>query len=268
MNRFDRFCYKYNRYSIKNLMLYITAGNLAVFLLSFLFVETGSITSLLSFDADAILRGEVWRLLTFIFIPPSSSPLFILLVLYVYYLIGNSLEQEWGSLKFNIYYLTGMLGTMAIGFIFRFSVTTEYLNLSLFLALATLFPNYTFMLFFVIPVKAKYLAFLNALFLLATVVFSSFPYNLLPIVAVANYILYFFGAYIRILKNRKNHYRRSREFRSTVRETTARVDYFNKCVICGRTDTEYPELEFRYCDQCNGHYCYCMEHLHNHEHKK
>ena len=168
MKRVDLFCYKHPRFGVNNLMLYIVFGTLAVWLLGAM-DTTGMIESYFAFDAAAVLRGQVWRIITFVFIPQSSG-LWLFLFLYFYYFVGSTLEREWGPGRFTIYYLTGMLMTIIYGFITYFVtgrsyfMTSNYINLSMFFAFATLFPDNVVLLFFIIPIKMKWLAVLDALY--------------------------------------------------------------------------------------------------------
>ena len=120
-----------------------------------------SLSSVLTFNRDAVLHGQIWRLITFVFIPPNSNILFILFSLYFYWLIGRSLENLWGAFRFNVYYLCGMIGTILTGLITGYAIN-NYLNLSLFLAFALMYPDYQGMAFFVLPVNMKYLALIDA----------------------------------------------------------------------------------------------------------
>src|SRR5665648_175947 len=155
--------YKYGRHAISNLMRFIVFGMAFVFIADLVISsQTGStLTSILVFDRNAIFAGQIWRLVSFVFIPPSSSILFIILSLYFYWLMGSAMEDEWGSFKFDIFYLCGVLGSIAAGLITGYA-TNNYLNMSLFLAFALLFPEFKINLFFVLPIKVKYLAYLDA----------------------------------------------------------------------------------------------------------
>ena len=154
----DRFCYKHPRLSIPGLMRYIVIGNVLVFLLDLF--STGGYpiaTSLLSFSSDAILQGQIWRIITFVFVPATSRNIFLFAItLYFYYFIGNALEREWGSNKFTIFYFFGILLNILVGFLVG-TASMYYVNMSMFFAFATLYPNLQFLLFFIIPVKAKLL---------------------------------------------------------------------------------------------------------------
>lgn len=205
---------KLGKYYIRNLMTVIVAGMVIVYLGDMFMAAGGmSVSSWLSLNIAAVMRGQVWRLITFVFIPPSSNVFFILINLYFYFMLGRMLESYWGGFRLNVYYLFGILGTIAGAFVAYFLVpyvssaaalispTNAYLNLSLFLALATLMPDMEFRLFFLIPLKAKWLAIAYAVLLvipiLQTVVFSPNPLGngLTQLIALVfsliNYLIFF-----------------------------------------------------------------------------
>ena len=167
---------------------------------------------------DRVLQGEIWRLVTYIFIPPSFSPFWIIFVLYFYYLVGTGLEQAWGAFRFNLYYLLGMVGTTVAAFITGAGYTGVYLNLSLFLAFAHLYPDFQLLLFFILPVKIKYLAWLNWALLGGTVLLGALPHKIAAVAAVINFFI-FFGKDIyrdiklkrQVRRNRKRFFRRSKK---------------------------------------------------------
>lgn len=258
----DRLEKRIGKFCIRNLMIYIIAMNAVVFLMAYLFPEL-NIVSRLALVPELVLKGEVWRLVTFLFIPMSFHPFWIIFTLYFYYMIGTSLEHEWGAFKFNVYYFIGVLGTIAGAFLGGLGTST-FLNLSLIFAFAYLFPNYQIMIFFFFPVKIKYLA----LFYAAGLVFT---FALMPIVGLitvlgsaVNFILFFWkDIYYRIRFNRKA-YMNQKEFK----EKIPKIHVMHRCTICGITDVEDRKMDFRYCVDCEGDYEYCMDHLYNHEHVK
>lgn len=212
--------YKYGRYYIRNLMGIIVAGMVGVYLFSMMNIP---LASYMAFDRNAILQGQVWRIITFIFIPPATDSLWLLISLYFYYMMGNLLESHWGGFKLNIYYLFGILGAIAAGFIVRFGSNT-YLNLSLFLAFATIAPDAEFRLFFILPVKAKWLAIAYAVLLVVPLVgtFVQSPtlglYSLVSLVfSLVNYFIFFGPTLVRgvqeelrIRRNRRNWYNQNK----------------------------------------------------------
>ena len=179
-------------FGINNLMLIIVGAMAIVFVFDFA-IAGGlgrDLSSVLSFDRAAILKGQVWRIFTFLFIPPSTNILFAALTMYFYWLIGSTLENQWGSFGFTLYYFLGVLGAIASGFITGYS-TNYYLNMSLFFAFALLFPDYQVLLFFIIPVKMKWLAALDALLFIWSFVTSPWSGRLALLMAVVNVIIFF-----------------------------------------------------------------------------
>ncbi len=275
----DRFCYKHPRFGVQNLMLYIVIANAVVYLFSSM-DSTGSFIGYLRFVPSRIFAGEIWRVVTFVLIPEGSNILYVALFLYFYYFIGSNLENTWGTAKFTVYYLSGMLITVVYGFIVWLItrsalisgyVTAHYLNLSMFLAFATLYPDTQVLLFFFIPIKVKWLALLDAFYFLLVLFIYPFPLNLLPIIAALNYFL-FCGGYLSgvfsPLKYRLRKYTKSPNPRAFKSKKGAPPPYSHKCSVCGRTDTDYPNLEFRYCSRCVGYHCFCEDHINNHIHFK
>ena len=200
---------KFGRYAIKNLMLYIVGAMGVVFAVDFM-MPAVSLINILAFNTEAIMQGEVWRVITFIAIPPAESIIFIVFALYIYWLIGSALEREWGAFKFNLFYLCGMIGTIAGGLITGFA-TSFYLNLSLFLAFAMLYPNFELRLFFILPVKIKWLALINVAFLVIAFVFSTWPGRVAILVSIINVILFFGKNFVNNIKqrHRKAQWKRS-----------------------------------------------------------
>ncbi|MDE7121862.1 MAG: rhomboid family intramembrane serine protease [Oscillospiraceae bacterium] len=210
LNKLER---KYGKFAISNLMTIIVFGMGLVFLLdSFTSANPDyeyGLTSLLYFDRDAVFHGQIWRILTFLFLPPDSSPFFIVFALYFYWLIGNVLERKWGSFKFNIYYLCGILGTIISGMITGYA-TNMFLNLSLYLAFAILFPDFEILLLFFIPVKMKYLAILEGILLVISLIFSDWTDRLCILFSLVNLILFFWKDLYNQIRywNRRNQWRR------------------------------------------------------------
>lgn len=276
----DRFCARHPRFGIPNLMLYIVIGNVAVYLLS-VFTRANDVNALnfLAFSLAGLLRGEIWRLITFIFVPGYSQPFFLIISLYFYYWIGSTLEREWGTARFNLYYFSGTLLTV-IGAILASLITgqywllvagTTYVNLSMFLAFAVLFPDVQVLLFFILPVKMKWLAYLDgalfALNIVTSLANGDWAGVILPIVALLNFIVFIWPE-IQRLNNRRKYQSSPKavNFRRAVRQQQKQQPYRHKCAVCGRTDADHPELQFRYCSKCAGYHCFCQDHIFTHVH--
>ena len=279
----ERFCARHPRFGIPNLMRYIVIGNVVVYILSML-SRNADATALdfLAFNLNSLLHGEVWRLVTFVFVPEYSSPFALLISLYFYYWIGSILEREWGTAKFTLYYAGGALLTL-LGVVITSLITgnhfytlagTGYVNLSMFLAFAVLFPNMTVLLFFIIPIKIKWLAIIDGAFFAFEIVSGILSGNVVgiitPVLALLNFAI-FITPHVRYLRQ-KTQYRHSPgvvNFRRTVHQAQQqqqKAPYHHKCAVCGRTDTDYPDLQFRYCSKCAGYHCFCQDHIFSHVH--
>jgi hypothetical protein len=262
MDWMDRLERRFGRYAVDNLIVYIVGLNGFVYLLT-LIEPTGTYVRKLMLVPALVLRGEIWRLITYVFIPPSTSPLWIIFVLHFYYMIGTSLEAEWGSFKFNLYYLIGMLGTTLAAFLSLTGATTSvYLNLSLLLAFARMFPDYELLLFFILPLKVKYLAVAEWVFIGFTVLTAPAPAKIAALASVINYFVFFGKDILFGLKLGRQSYNKRKEFRGKL----IKMPNMHKCTICGITEHDDPDMEFRYCSKCEGDYEYCMKHLKDHEH--
>ena len=193
MKWLDRLERAMGRHYIRNLMKYLCLAMLGVFILDYLYLAgflAGSASNLLVFSKEKILAGEVWRVITFIFLPPSYSFFWILLSRFFYYFLGSSLENKWGSARFNIYYAIGVLGNIAAGFILGFA-TNEYLNLSLLLALAMLYPDIEFRLFFVFPVKLRWIGWFWAAVLIYQFIQAPWALRLALVMSLLPFFLFF-----------------------------------------------------------------------------
>ena len=275
MDKIDRFCYTHPNFGVPRLMMYVVIGNLLVFLLSMM-DTTGLFESMLVFSPEMIFRhGQVWRLITFVFVPESSG-LWLVLWLYFYYFIGNALEQHWGTAKFTVFYVSGMFFTVLYGTLmwlitgYSFGLTIHYVNLSMFFAFATLYPDLQVLFMFIIPIKIKWLAILDLVLFVGGILTDRFPLNLLPVVALLNYVLFFGeGFFSFFAPEQRSRRKASKEFKNEMRRINHEMKtrpYTRKCEVCGRTDTDFPELEFRFCSRCAGYHCYCMDHINNHAH--
>lgn len=211
MKWLNRLEYKYGRRAIPHLMYMLSGVMLAVYLLD-LFLPGAPVQSLLALDMGLVAQGQIWRLITFIFLPPSSSPLWILFNLYFYCLLGNALESEWGSFRFNVFYLCGIIGTILAAVITGYG-TNHFLNLSLFLAFAALYPDFELLLFFFIPIKVKYLALIDLVYYAGALVFGTWSSRAAIVMSLLNVVLFFGGDFLRGLKQRAGYWKTRRNFR-------------------------------------------------------
>lgn len=212
-----------------------------------------------------LVPSQPWRLVTFLFLPPPSSMIWVLIALYFTWLIGTSLEQEWGALKFNLYYLLGAIGIATAGFVTGTAQTNEFLNMSLFFAFATLFPDYEIRVFFILPVKVKWLGLLSAVFVAYQFVVSGTSTRVAIIAVFANYLLFFAGHIIGLLKGRRVLVRqaaRRAEQRPRAEEPEADT---RVCALCGAKQDDGADIRVCSCDKCGGvPRQLCLEHARNH----
>lgn len=282
---------KFGKYAIPNLMKYVI-----VLYAVGLLVYTASPMAyvFLGLDIDMVLKGQVWRLVTFL-IPFNTieNIFFVFLKAYIFYMIGNALENAWGSFKLNLYFFTAVIFNIIAAFIIYWifgvnilgnvmMIIASPLDLiysSMFFAFAAMYPNTQFLLYFIIPVKVKYLAWINGALYLYNIykfVISRFYFGIIPIVvSLANFLIFFLATrnYRRIspreLERRARFRRQMNEGMGYDNVTEFRgknVITRHKCAVCGRTELDDDDLEFRFCSKCDGNYEYCMEHLFTHEH--
>lgn len=280
---FERFCFQHRKIGIPNLMLYISIGTALVYIMSMV-SNSGTLYDILCFDRAAILRGQVWRLITYVFTYNLGNPLMTAISLLCYFSLGRAMENIWGTLRFNLYYFSGLILMDIYCMIFGGFADVTYLNLSLFLGYATLYPDARFLLFFIIPVKAWIFAVIDLGLMLYGLLLYPFPSNLFSVIALANYFLFFGKDVVNVfpMSWRANFTRLFRKKKKKdspkvipfpgagsyeASTATVKSPYTHCCTICGKTDVTNPELEFRYCSRCTGYRCYCEEHISNHAHE-
>ena len=276
---FERYCFANRNKGIPNLMLYVSLGNAVVYLIEQM-TNNSVLYSLLYFNRALILRGQVWRLFTYPLTSHSGGVIFTLISLLCYYSLGTAMERQWGTLKFNIFYFTGVVLMDVYGMLFNCQADVYYLNMSLFLGYATLYPQAQFLLFFIIPIRAWAFALFDLVVIFAGLFHTPFTAaNLFPLVALGNYFLFFGKDVLNVVplswqnKLRRLFHKAPKQqpkiihFHVTEQPKKAETPaYTHKCTVCGRTDVSNPELEFRYCSKCSGYYCYCSDHINNHTH--
>ena len=283
MNWIDKLERKYGRFGVQNLTMYIIICYVVGYFLTYL---NPNLLGMLSLEPALILRGQIWRIITWVIYPPSMSNIlwFIIAIVFFYYPIGTSLEHTWGSFRYTLYIFLGILFSVIGAFILYFITgaygigslfNTYYISLSVFLAYALSCPDMQILLWFVIPIKMKWMAIVYGVIVL----YNMFTYiraglwvMAVPIVAsLLNFVLFFFSTKNMHRYNPKEVHRR-REFKKAVAQSrvnpAAGGVTKHKCAICGRTEKDDPNLEFRFCSKCNGNYEYCQDHLFTHQHVK
>ncbi len=282
MSNFEK---RFGKYAIQNLSLMLILCYAAGYIIQ---LFNSNFLTYLTLNPYAILHGQVWRLVTWIVVPPSSLDPFTIIMLFFYYSIGTSLERTWGTYRYNVYLLSGMLFTIAGSFVWMgleyFTATesipaayasvlftygsmyfsTYYINMSIFLAYAATFPDMQVLLMFIIPIKVKWMGILYGVMMAYEFIFAG---NIVSRIALGfsllNFVIFFFTSRKRVHLSPKQMKRRA-EFRQEVKRNTRITKH--KCAICGQTDEDDETLEFRFCSKCNGNYEYCQNHLFTHTH--
>ncbi|MCI8494511.1 MAG: hypothetical protein HFI74_02355 [Lachnospiraceae bacterium] len=272
LNKMER---KFGRFAIPNLTFWLIGAWVLGFIIQYTMPQ---VQQLLTLEPYMILRGQVWRLVSWLLIPPAVNILFLIFFLSCYYFIGTSLEQAIGTFRYNVYLIGGLLFSVlgsfllyGVYFIFTkipvtgigYYFSTGYVTMSLFLAFAAIFPNVEFRLYFIIPIKAKWLGIVDAVWLGFSFLVSNWAGKVAILASLLNFLIFFFSTrnYHRISPkeiHRKQVYRQ--QMRSAQGVTK------HKCAICGRTEEDGAELEFRFCSKCEGNYEYCQDHLFTHQH--
>ncbi len=287
MNLLNKMERKWGRYAIHNLSLYLIICYGFGYAISFV---NSDFLNYLTLNPSAILHGQVWRILTWLIVPPSGFSIFTVIMLFFYYSLGTSLERAWGAFYYNVYIFSGMIFTVIGSFLLfascelgilggaelalygndfysmaAYYFSTYYVNMSIFLAFASTFPEIQVLLMFVIPVKVKWLGMIYGIMLVYDFFVGNYIIRFVIAASLLNYLVTF------LLRRNLSHLtpkqiKRRTDYKRQVRRAATVTKH--KCAICGRTDETNPELEFRFCSKCDGNYEYCQDHLFTHEHVK
>lgn len=292
-NKMSPFERKFGKYAIKNLSFVLVVCYAVGYVLQMM-DRSNTLIFYLALNPYAILHGQVWRLFTWIFIPPSSGNIFLtLIMLYFYCSIGTTLERTWGTYRYNVYLFQGMLFTIAgsfllMGFHYLFDAekfstmstqgmemyfsyigilyfSTIYVNMSIFLAFAATFPEAQVLLMFLIPIKIKWMGIIYGVMLLFNFIGMGADGRFAIVASLLNFGVFFITSRSKVSLNPKQ-IRRRQEYKRDVRRNTGITKH--KCAICGRTEENSPGMQFRFCSKCDGNYEYCEEHLYTHTHVK
>lgn len=271
MSNFEK---KFGKYAVRNISLVLIMCYVVGYIIQ---AVNNRFLAYLTLDPYSVLHGQVWRIFTWILVPPSMLDPFTIIMLLFYYNIGTSLERTWGTYRYNVYLLSGMLFTVVGSFaglglsylIPGLSMnsgyfSTYYINMSIFLAFAATFPNMQVLLMFIFPIKVKWLGILYGLVLVYDFLFRSNPVIQIAIASsLLNFVIFFVTSRSHIHMSPKQMKRRA-EFRQDIRRNSKVTRH--KCAVCGQTEEDDPDLEFRFCSKCNGNYEYCQNHLFTHTH--
>jgi membrane associated rhomboid family serine protease len=252
MNLLDSLEQRFGRFAIPGLIRIVAGFNALVFVLARL---NPDFVALLDLDRRAIVHGQVWRLVTYIFIPTTNSPIWIVFVLLFLWFIGEGLERAWGAFRLNLFYFLGMIGTTVAALSFGSNFSNTMLNASLFFAFANFYPEEVIYVFFILPVKVKWLAWLSAALLLFGFATSPYSYRMALIAAFANYLIFFGPGLIRAARNRHETAGRRRRFADSSRPAEEALHH---CAVCGATELTNANLEFRVARDGEE---YCLAHL-------
>lgn len=246
------------RFAIPNLSLYLVFGQVTVYLAVLLGHKD---TSAFLFIPRLALMGQWWRILSFLLMPPPMSVIFICFAWWIFYMMGSALEAYWGTFRFNLFIFLGAALTVGLSFLQpEIAVNNAFLAGSVFLAFAYLNPDFELLLFFILPLRIKWLALLTWLVYGFEFLAGGWATRLQVIAATGNFFLFFWGD---LLRGARSH---QRAVARAADRAAAAVEVRHRCRICGKTDKTNPELDFRYCSKCAGEECYCPEHIRNHEH--
>ena len=275
-NWLDKMERRFGRYAIRNLTMYLLAGYAIGYLLSFTMPQ---LLTYFTLEPALILKGQVWRLLSWVIIPPNDNIIFVIFMMLLYYSLCNTLESYWGAFRYNVYIFSGILFTVIGAFIvngliggitgFGSLYSTYYINMSIFLACASIMPDYQLLLYGIIPIKMKWLAILDVVLLAVDAVQGGLIIRIVIIASLLNFIIFFFCN-----RNLRGHSPKQAARRKKFQKQISRPQNQyaggakHRCAVCGRTELDDPTLEFRYCSKCNGNYEYCQDHLFTHEHVK
>ena len=281
LNKMER---KIGKNAIPNLMIYLIAAYCIGFVI---YTVNPNFMLMLTLSPYHILHGQVWRLITWILMPTDTRVFSLLIMALLYYQLGSALERSWGTFRFNVYIFGGMLFTVigafilygiyaaagtgsleTISLISSLTFTTNYINLTIFLAFAVMYPEMQILLFFIIPVKMKWMAVVYAVLIAINLILTSWGGRIAIIMSILNFLIFFLSTRnYRRVSPKEIH--RKQVFKAQMREPRrGSMVTKHKCAVCGRTELDDPNLEFRFCSKCDGNYEYCQDHLFTHQHIK
>ncbi len=281
MKFFAKLEQKYSRYAIRNLPMIIIALYITGYVLQILDQFTAAqIMDKLYLSPYLIMHGQVWRLISWLLIPPYSLNIWVIITLFFYFSIGRTLERTWGPFRFNVYIFSGVIFTIIGAFvlylafgrspltdIYMMNFSTYYICMSMFLAFAVAYPDMQVLLMMIIPIKMKWLGIAYGVLIVLELFQGNWGDRVLILASLMNFVIYFLMT--RNLSRYTPHeVHRRNNFKKNVKQMQPKNAPKHKCAICGRTEKDGANLEFRYCSKCDGNYEYCQDHLFTHEHIK
>jgi len=258
MTLLDRLENKYRRFALPNVTVYLIIGQ--IFFYAGIMAQMIYVDELMLTPAD-VLKGQVWQLFSFIFIPPITNPLFAFFIWYLFYLMGTALENHWGVFRYNLFLLVGYMATVGFAFLTPGSQATNgFVGGSVFLAFAFLYPDFVLYLFFILPIRIKWLALVTWIFYFISFAVGPWSQRFMVLASICNFLLFFWHDILS-----KIRYGRIKMVRQATR-IVEKDEPMHRCIACGATDKTHPGLEFRYCGDCKPVSCYCIDHLSGHQH--
>ena len=255
LNKLER---NFGQFAIPNLTMMLVASQALCFILASVKPE---FVKDLALVPHLVLQGEFWRIATFMVVPPQVHPIIAFFALYIFYFMGTSLEEKWGIFRYNLYIFISFIATLIAAFLGPVWIADNiYIESSVFLAFAFLYPDFEFLLFFILPVKVKYLAWFTWFIYALQLLTGSPSEKTLIIASLCNFFL-FFGSELR--SRIKNEFRR-KSFEA--KQTTLANRHLHQCATCNITERVNRDMEFRVCSKCRNGEEYCVNHIHSHEH--
>jgi hypothetical protein len=255
----DRLERRFRRFAVPNVTPLLVAGQVACW---FVIQADPTFTDKLVLQRAMVLdHGQWWRLLSFLLLPPITNIIFALFAWYLFYLMGTALENHWGTFRYNLFLLIGYLASVVAALVLpTVAVTNAYLYGSVFLAFAFLYPNFELLIFFILPVKIKWLALITWITYFWQFARGNWGDRGMVVAAVLNFLIFFWSEILGRLRagKRRMEYQR--------RQIIEREKPFHRCAVCGITEKSHPQMDFRYCSKCDGSHEYCDAHLRDHEH--
>ena len=282
MSKFEK---KFGKYAIHNLTMVLIMCYVAGYVIELMGSAAGNnLLGFLTLDPYRILHGQIWRLVTWVIVPPDSLDIFTIIMLFFYYSLGSTLERTWGTYRYNVYIFSGIFFTVIAVFILYGVfyliygvalpmssiglISTNYITMSIFLAFASIYPDMEVMLYFILPIKMKWMALVYAAMALYYFFTGSLAVKVAIGASLLNFVIFFCSSR-NIKRFGPKEQARKAKFRQ---QSRPHMTYSNgarhRCAVCGRTELDDPNLEFRFCSKCNGNYEYCQDHLFTHEHVK
>lgn len=295
MSLYNKFENKFKKYEITRFWRVIVSIVVIGALIGYI-TPNNFYSNYLSLNPKLILQGQIWRIVTFLF-QPRQGILYLLLEMYFFYWLGETLESVWGAFKFNLFYYMGIISYVVtslllyIIFGINTSLSLSYLNMAMFLSFVTIFPNNRVLLMFIIPIKTKWIGIIDGVILAVTIIKGFMPVEIMKFLPDSYYQPYLKSYYLNnaisaliaviiyylftIKMDKKNYGTYNNKTFSRVKikvhnnrsNLTPKKEIIHRCEVCGRTNKTNPELEFRYCSKCNKHNEYCTDHIFTHIHK-